>query len=173
MNLADLTRFRRYAILTQEFLKEHFEYRDGHLWWIKPRSNRVKIGQQFGCYHVRGYRDGRLKGKLYKEHRLIWLYHYGVWPKDQLDHINGIKDDNRIENLREASHQQNMFNRKSYGKTSKYKGVSWHKQRKKWVAQYHYKRKVYHIGLYETEEEAAEAYRKATEHLHKDYANYG
>ena len=160
--------------LGQEFLKEHFEYRDGHLWWVKPTSRNVKVGQQFGTCHNRGYRAGRLKGKNYLEHRLIWLYHYGIWPKEQIDHINGVKDDNRIGNLRECTVQQNSFNRKS-GKDSSsgYKGVSWHKQCKKWQVQYHYKGKDYYLGLYETEEEAAEAYRKATEHLHKDYANYG
>ena len=160
--------------ITQEFLKEHLEYRDGHLWWVKPTSIRVKIGQQFGSCHNGGYRRGMLKSKNCYEHRLIWFYHYGKWPKDQIDHINGVKDDNRIENLREATKQQNSFNRKS-GKdsSSTYKGVSWDKQSKKWEGRYTYKGKSYFIGYYATEEEAAEAYRKATEHLHKDYANYG
>ena len=159
--------------VTQEFLKEHLEYRDGHLWWIKPRQ-RVKVSQQFGSCYSTGYRVGMLKGKRYLEHRLIWLYHYGVWPKEHIDHINGVKDDNRIENLREATVQQNNFNRKSAkGSSSKHKGVCWNKERKKWEVRYRYKGKVYHVGYYETETEAAEAYRKATEHLHKDYANYG
>ena len=158
--------------LSQELLKEHFEYRDGHLWWVKPRTRSVKVGQQFGSYHPEGYRKGKLKGKFYREHRLVWLYHYGAWPKDQIDHINGVKDDNRIENLRECTHQQNQFNKKSWGKTSPYKGVYWYKQRKKWRAQYKHKGKLYYLGLFETGEEAAEAYRKATEHLHKEYANY-
>ena len=160
--------------ITQEFLKEHLEYRDGYLWWFKPTSIRVKIGQQFGSCHNGGYRRGMLKSKNCYEHRLIWFYHYGKWPKDQIDHINGIKDDNRIENLREATKQQNQFNRKSErGSSSQYKGVSWCKLSKKWRAYYQHKGKLYHLGLYETEEEAAEAYRKATEHLHKEYANYG
>ena len=99
--------------ITQELLKEHFEYRDGHLWWVKPTSKRIKIRQQFGCCNNEGYIFGGLRGKYYYEHRLIWLYHYGEWPKECIDHINGIKDDNRIENLREATKQQNNFNRKS------------------------------------------------------------
>ena len=160
-------------MITQEFLREHLEYRDGHLWWVKPRARSIKVGQQLGHTTRKGYRAGRLKGRNYYEHRLIWLYHYGEWPKEHIDHINGVRDDNRIENLREATNQQNQFNKKSYGKTSKYKGVSWSRQNKKWVAQYWYKSKIYYLGRYETEEEAAEAYRKATEHLHKDYANYG
>ena len=159
--------------ITQDFLKEHFEYRDGHLWRIKSTSNKAKVGQRFGSYASEGYILGGLRGKYYYEHRLIWLYHYGKWPKECIDHINGIKDDNRIENLREATKQQNSFNRKSdRGSTSQFKGVSWHKQRKKWRADYTHKGKIYYLGLYETEEAAAKAYRKFTEHLHKDYANY-
>ena len=159
--------------ITQDYLKEHLEYRDGHLFWIKPTARRVKVGQQFGCYYNTGYRVGGLKGKIYLEHRLTWLYHYGVWPKGHIDHNNGIRDDNRIENLRECTRQQNMLNRKSYGKTSKYKGVCWYKPSKKWRAGYNYNGKHHYLGLYTTELEAAEAYRKATEHLHKEYANYG
>jgi len=161
-------------MITQEWLlKEYLEYRDGHLWWIKPRQ-KVRVGQQFGSHDKDGYRVGMLKGKLYKEHHLVWFYHYGVWPKEHIDHINGIRNDNRIENLREATRQQNQFNKKSLvGSSSQYKGVCWHKANKKWIAQYVHKSKTYYLGIYETEEEAAEAYRKATEHLHKDYANYG
>ena len=158
--------------ITQDLLREHFEYRDGHLWWVKPTAKRVRVGQQFGCYS-NGYRIGALKGKTYCEHRLVWLYHYGAWPKGHIDHINGVRDDNRIENLREATRQQNSFNRKSFGKTSEYKGVSWDKPGKKWRSQYTLAGKVHYLGLYETEEEAAEVYCKATEHLHKEYANYG
>ena len=156
-------------VVTQELLKEHFEYRDGHLFWAKPTARCVKINQQFGCYDKDGYRVGRLKGKLYKEHRLIWLYYNSKWPKDQIDHINGVKDDNRIENLRECTHQQNMFNKKSYGKASQYKGVCWSKQNKKWVAGYRYKRKRYYVGYYDTELEAAKAYDLATESIHKNF----
>lgn len=159
--------------ITQQLLKEYFEYHDGHLWWIKPTSRRVKIGQQFGTI-VHGYRRCQLFNKVYSEHRLIWLYHYGEWPKDQLDHINGNPGDNRIENLREVTNQQNQFNKRSLvGSTSVYKGVCWHKRDKKWVAQAKIGDKCNFLGYYATEEEAAEAYRKATEHLHLEYANYG
>ena len=157
-------------VVTQDFLKEHFEYRDGHLFWVKPTARGVKIDQQFGCYDNYGYRVGSLKGKRYYEHRLIWLYHYGEWPKDQIDHINGDRSDNRIENLRECAHQQNSFNRKSdRGSTSKYKGVHWSKQHKKWVAGYRYKRKRYYVGYYDTELEAAKAYDLTTASIHKNF----
>ena len=159
--------------LSQEFLKEHLEYRDGHLWWIKPTARRVSIGDRFGSYHSNGYRVGRLKNKPHYEHRLIWLYHRGIWPKGHIDHINNIRDDNRIENLREATIQQNQFNKKSVsGSSSKYKGVCWDKKRKKWRANATLDGKIKTLGRFNCEHEAAESYRKATEHLHKEYANY-
>ena len=160
--------------ITQELLKEYLEYRDGHLWWSKPRSNSVKVGQQLGKLESSGYRQGKLFSKLYLEHRLIWLYHYGCWPKDQIDHINGVRDDNRIENLRECTAQQNQFNKKSKkGSSSEYKGVSWNKKSRKWLVKYKNKGKQIYLGLYECELEATEVYHKATENLHKEYANYG
>ena len=159
--------------ITQEFLKEHFEYCDGHLWWIKPISNRVKLGEQFGT-NVHGYRRCQLFYKVYMEHRLIWLYHYGVWPTKQLDHIDGNPDNNKIENLREVTNQQNQYNKGSRKEsTSQYKGVSWHKRDKKWVAQARIGGKNKTIGSFHCEHEAAEAYRKATEQLHGEYAKYG
>ena len=155
--------------ITQDLLREHFEYRDGHLFWIKP-GHGVSVGRQFGSYDRHGYRSGGLKGKRYLEHRLVWLYHHGTWPKEHIDHINSIRDDNRIENLREVTTQQNNFNRKSAkGSSSKHKGVCWYKPSKKWVAHYRHKGKKHHVGLYATELEAAIAYDKAVEHLHGKY----
>lgn len=160
--------------VTQKLLKEHFEYRDGHLWWIKPTARRTKIGDKAGTDNYTGYRNCRFFTKLYREHRLIWLYHYGVWPDQQLDHINGVKSDNRIENLRKCTNQQNSFNKKSNSSSSSsYKGVHWKKRDKVWVAQYTLNGKITWIGSFETEQEAAEAYRKTTESFHQEYANYG
>ena len=93
----------------------------------------------------------------------------GYLPK-YVDHINGIRDDNRIENLREATNQQNNFNSGSKeGSSSQYKGVSWHKRGKKWVARYSLNGKQTHLGLFETEIEAYKAYSEATKKYHKDY----
>ena len=150
-----------------------FYYLDGKLYWKVARGKK-RIGDRAGNGSIRGYRYVMLDGKNYLEHRVVWRIVNGAWPAGELDHINGVRDDNRIENLREATNQQNQFNRKSEkDSSSQYKGVSWYKLSKKWRAYYQHKGKLYHLGLYETEEEAAEAYRKATEHLHKEYANYG
>lgn len=107
---------------------------------------------------------------MYKEHKLIWLYHYGEWPNGNLDHINTIPDDNRIENLREATHQQNMFNRGSHkNTTSIYKGVHWCRSNKKWRAAYKFNGKTIRVGDYDYEESAHKAYVEAVKDHQKEF----
>ena len=155
-------------MLTQQQLKEYLEYRDGHLWWIKKSARCIKIGQQFGSYHDKGYRQGWFKGKMYKEHRLIWLIVYGRLPDKDLDHINGVKDDNKIDNLREATRQENCYNRKAIGGSSKYKGVSLHKCGK-WQASYTLNGKQIYLGMFDTELEAAKAYSNFVKPIHREF----
>lgn len=162
--------------VTQEFLKEHLEYRDGHLWWIKPRAKSVNVGQQFGHTTKKGYRRGIFFGNQVYEHNLIWFYHYGVWPTSRLDHRDTVRDNNDINNLREATHQENSFNRNSHKKsTSKYKGVYWCKRDKKWISTYTYNGKLNTVGRFDCEVLAAKAYDNAVKDLHKEYRrlNFG
>ena len=156
-------------MLTQQQLKEYLEYRDGHLWWVKKSARCIKIGQQFGSYHDKGYRQGWFKGKMYKEHRLIWLIVYGRLPDKDLDHINGVKDDNRIGNLREATKSENLYNKKGIGGSSKYKGVSFNKRLQKYVAYASLNKKRYHLGTFECEIAAAKAY---DEFANRNFGNY-
>lgn len=83
-------------------------YKKGHLIWSDCRVKRLN-NSIVGSLNDRGYRVVKFKGKSYKVHRIIWFLHKGKLPKEQLDHINGIKDDNRIENLREATNQENSM----------------------------------------------------------------
>jgi len=149
--------------MTQELLKELFEYKeDGHFYWKIKKSKKINIGKIAGCLNYRGYREIRLNGKLYREHRLIWFYHNGVLPINGIDHINAIKDDNRIENLREATQSQNNANNcKMQGSSSKYKGVSFFKRDKKWSAQIVLNKKQKHLGYFDEEYIAAQAYNEA------------
>lgn len=157
--------------LTQDLLREYLEYReDGHLWWVKNRVKGPKtVGKRFGCINY-GYVKGKIFQRGYTEHTLIWLYHYGVWPKDQIDHINGNRSDNRLENLREATNQQNQFNTGGRrNSTSTYKGVSWHRETQKWQAKISIDRKQYYLGIFNTEQEAVKAYNNSAKFYHKEY----
>lgn len=102
------------AILTQEELKERVNYNpdSGIFTWKSksdPRSS-IKIGAEINCKDKDGYLRVFISYKYYKLHRLAWFYVYGVWPKYQIDHINGDKKDNRISNLRDISQSANMQN---------------------------------------------------------------
>ena len=134
-----------------------------------------KVGKnKVGSLDKDGYLCIKVSNKTYKAHRLAWYLHYGDWPKDQLDHINGIRNDNRIENLREVTSQQNNFNRVSNKKsTSSYKGVSWVKRDKRWVAQIQVDGKNIRLGSFKNEIDAALAYDRAAAAAHGDYKAAG
>lgn len=83
----------------------------GALFWRNDMSNAVKGITVAGCINITGYRHVIVKGKCYKSHRLAWLLYYGEWPKGQIDHLNGERDDNRISNLRDCSPKENQRNR--------------------------------------------------------------
>jgi hypothetical protein len=156
-------------MLTQSRLKEllHYDPETGLFTWLVSTSNCVKVGDVAGSVS-HGYRIIKIDGKKYGAHRLAFLYITGNLPENDTDHINGIRDDNRWCNLREATRAENMQNKAPYkAGTSKYPGVYWHKQRQKWVAQITINGKQKHIGLFETEEEAYSAYCAAKAEHHK------
>jgi hypothetical protein len=115
--------------ITQEYLKSILSYDQGTgvFTWLLKTSNRVKVGMQAGTLRNNGYLKINLNGQLYYVHRLAWLYVTGEWPKNNIDHINGAKDDNRWVNLREATHSQNNRNRASYGKQTLGKSIYKHR----------------------------------------------
>lgn len=102
-----------------------------------------------------------ISGKAYsvRGHRFCYWFYYGVVP-DEIDHINRIKTDNRICNLRSITHQQNQWNRPD-------KGCCYHKLSKKYRAQITLNNKTKHLGLFETEQEARAAYLQAKTKYHK------
>lgn len=110
--------------------------------------------------------------KHYYAHRLAWLYTYGKLPDSLIDHINGIKHDNRMVNLREANKSQNAFNTgvKSTNKSG-YKGVSWRSQNKKWIAHIRISGKSVYLGSFDNIEDAAEMYATTAKQYHKNYYN--
>ena len=157
-------------IISQSEIKRLFDYHpDGHLIWkIKP-SKIVNINDIAGTRHYRGYIRITIKRKQYFAHRLIWCLHHNQLPKE-IDHINQIKHDNRIENLRCCTHSQNKFNTPKYKtNTSGYKGVSFCNTHKKWKAQIVINYKTTSLGYHNTPEQAHKAYCKFATTEHKTF----
>jgi len=144
-------------MLTQDRLKELLSYDpdSGKFTWKISRGG-VRAGSVADSLNSLGYIRIGVDGKTYKAHRLAWLYTYGYDPEHGIDHKNGIRNDNRISNLREVSQVCNMQNTKvSSNNTSGFPGVSWQKQRQKWVAQIMVQGKKYGLGYYEDPLDAA------------------
>lgn len=152
-------------ILTQERLHELLAYDPdtGIFTWRKPcsRFSQIKASDPAGSVHSRGYVHIKVEGRAYKAHRLAWLYVYGRWPDPALDHINRIKTDNRIVNLREADQLGNMQNKGIYqNNKAGYVGVS-RIPSGRYVAQLQIAKKNHHLGVFDTPELASEAYQRA------------
>lgn len=156
-----------------EYLNYLLEYRDGNLYWKVKRSNKTKMGVAAGCVSkVSGYRLLSIDGVLHRVHRLIWIMHYVPIPKDmEIDHINGVRDDNRIDNLRLATRLQNNGNtHKHKDNTSGLKGVSL--SNGVWVAHIGKNRKSYCLGRFKTKEEAHDRYKKAAIEYFGEFAKF-
>lgn len=117
-----------------------------------------------------GYRVLRVEGRRYFAHRLAWLYTHGSWPPDQIDHINGQPQDNRLANLRPATAAQNSQNERqarASNRTSGLLGVTWHKAARAWMAQIKLNGKSSYLGLFDSPEAAHDAYLAAKRRLHE------
>ena len=154
-------------MITQSELKNLFYYVDGQL-VAKTDSNKRKAGDALRSITGNGYLSGSINGCKYRVHRLVFLYFHGFMPP-QVDHIDGNRQNNRIENLREATSAQNNQNRVATGAT-KIKGVVWHKQSKKWVASICINRKSVHLGSFEKIEDATQVATDARKKLHGEFA---
>ena len=156
------------SALTAEYLQSvlHYDQETGIFTWKVRTANQVKVGDVAGSQDGLGYLRIMVCSRRYKAHRLAWLYMHGEWPKLNIDHINRNPSDNRLVNLRDVSHKQNMQNAsKPSNNTSGHTGVYWHKQSSKWQAQIAHNQKIIHLGLFATLEEAVSA-RKAAEKLY-------
>ena len=149
--------------MTQNELKEALNYEPstGIFTWIKNNK------EAFGICPL-GYKRLKLKGKTYKQHRLAWLYMEGYFPKEFIDHINGIKTDNRFCNLREATNTENQHNRIKPSSNSSHNliGITWNKEASKWCSRISVDKKRIHLGYFGDKENAHQAYLDAKRKYH-------
>lgn len=147
----------------------------GYLGWRHRRAGQRPPGSHAGYVGKDGYWKIRLDGNTYQAHRLIWLYMMGVWPPNEVDHINLEKSDNRWSNLRAATHAHNMVNvraRKTATSDSQLKGVYRDKRHStvRWFSQIRINKKQVRLGTFATEHEAHAAYCAAAIKCHGAFA---
>lgn len=141
-------------------------------WSFKVWNNRYSGQEAITHLDLGGYMNGSVLGKRYRAHRLAWLLHYGEWPIE-VDHINGVRSDNRLINLRSVNVGINVKNRRlRTDNKSGYYGVYWSKSNKKWVAQIPKDGKVRYLGSFSNLDDAALA-RKIAEKEMGYHENHG
>jgi hypothetical protein len=151
-------------MLNQETLKKYLTYdpETGLFRW-KIARGKIKVGEVAGTTNNYGYICIKIFYKKYKAHRLAWLYTYGEFPEDQMDHINRIKNDNRIANLRAVTHTENMKNRSlQSSNTSGHAGVYWIKDRQK---QWRVRVKNINYGYFKSKQDAIKKAKEAYKEL--------
>ena len=158
--------------LTQDYLKSILDYvpETGTFTWKIKHFYKCHVGSTAGGINGCGYIQIKINNKCYKAHRLAFFYVYGIWPENDIDHINGVRNDNRLENLREATRIQNCQNRKRCqvnNASSGLLGVSYSKNKNKYASQIMLNKKQNHLGYFSTPEEAHDAYLKAKRQIHE------
>lgn len=159
-------------MLTVERAKELFEYdpiTGTLLWWV-TKSSRAVVGSAAGSVNARGHVNVQVDRKMYAVHQVVYLLHHGVIPPE-IDHINQIKTDNRIENLRPCSSSQNKGNIGPLSNnTTGYRGVSINSSSGKYHAQIKINGKQTYLGRFDTPEEAALTYNNAAREYFGDFS---
>jgi len=151
-------------MITQKRLHDLFVYDDGNL---------IRNGKIAGSINKRGYRCICVDNKIYKAHRLVFLYHHGFLP-EQIDHADKNPKNNRIENLRPASNGQNCMNRGLMkNNTSGFKGVFFDKETDKWRVAIRFNNKLHSFGRFKDLELAELVAIEARNKFHKEFANHG
>lgn len=162
--------------LTQDTLKQLLYYcpETGLFTWLGRTSYRNYKGKVVCTKAKQGYILIGINSTRYNAHRLAFLYMLGKFPDNQVDHINGIRNDNSWINLREVTGQQNSANSKiRKDNTSGVKGISWYKRRDCWEASINLDGKKHRVGYFKELKDAEIALRRFRELLHKEHTNHG
>jgi len=174
---------QRRELISHDELKRLLAYDEhtGNFTWRVYRGRGARVGDRAGSPDEHGYVNIVIGQVKYKAHRLAWFYANLAWPVDDIDHINHIKGDNRLSNLRCATRSQNLANRRDYVSSTGFRGVTTTRTssgRVRYVAQIGYisplEGKQVHrfLGHYDTPEEAHEVYELAAKMIHGEY-HYG
>jgi len=167
------TRNKGDIMITQDQVKELFSYRDGVLIRKTAPANSVNIGDVAGYIGTNGYLRICILGKYYLAHRIIFLMFNGYLPK-AIDHIDGDKSNNKVENIRECTTNQNQYNAKlRKDNKSGYKGINLDKRNKMWHARIMVDGKRIHLGYFDDPEVAEKEVRIARIKYHGEFANHG
>lgn len=141
---------------------------------VRLSIRHIFKGQEAGIIAKNGYRVIRIMSQHFLGQRLAWVIMTGEWPKEEMDHINGVRADNRWTNLRSATKSQNCVNRKvSSRNTSGYKGVSLERRTNKWLAAIKIAGRSIRLSTYATPEEAHVVYVAASKKAHGEFFNDG
>lgn len=148
-------------------LNNLFHYHNGKLYWKVVPSRKFKVGMEAGCFDVNDkYWKIKINYKSYRRHRLVYAFHTDEWP-DMIDHKDGDKSNDKIENLRPSNASLNTHNSsKTWGEAG-YRGVLRH--RNKWLAQIYVNGKRIYLGLSDTPEEASQKYEQYKEEYVKQF----
>lgn len=135
--------------------------------------NTQFAGREAGSISKTGYVVVSLSGQKMLGHRIAWVIHHGRWPDALMDHVNGLRADNRINNLREATPAQNAQNQRRHkSNKSGVCGVTWHKKTKRWQVRIGSANKSLHVGYFSDLQSAKDA-RKFAEKQHGFHENHG
>lgn len=149
-----------------DFLFEYLRYNEtkGEFTWIKRPNKNIHLHTRAGTKNSAGYRVISLFGKRYLEHRLAWFYVHGEMPKHEIDHINQIRDDNRISNLRQVTHSENQRNKTRKDSRVDEIGIWWCRRRKRYIAEITLNgKKVYQKSFKDIDEAIQQRKAKALE----------
>lgn len=145
-----------------------YEPQTGLLAWASPTARNVASGDRAGGLSSGGYLSLKFGGRRYLAHRVVWLLAYGAWPAGVIDHINGNRADNRLENLRDCSPAINVQNqrRAHTNSASGALGVVWRQKKQRWTASIKHAGRSIHLGYFRTQDAATAAYIEAKRQIH-------
>ncbi|THD45404.1 HNH endonuclease [Enterobacteriaceae bacterium ML5] len=151
-------------MVSQFRLKELFSYDEttGDLIRKINRQN-VRVGDIAGSLTAKGYLRTYVDGRLYMNHILVWIMNFGETPSSQIDHINKVKTDNRLSNLRTVTNRTNCCNKTNH--TSGFPGVDFHKKSKLWRARIRVGRERYSLGYFSEAKDAGKLYSRAAKYV--------